>query len=144
MKLDEALTGLEMATLLEPSEPEVRAAGDRAREIFVELEATSLLAQLEAALARPSASADGTTPVEVGSLSTLDMTTDRLIALILLVLSGIAGHAPRAPGDRRLADVSRDRPATAARRDGAVAGGAARASSIVSRCSRRRAITRSA
>ena len=38
-----------------PREPEVRAAGDRAREIFAELEAPTLLAQVEAALARPSA-----------------------------------------------------------------------------------------
>ena len=34
LALDEALTGIDMATLLDPAEPEVRAAADRAREIL--------------------------------------------------------------------------------------------------------------
>ena len=49
--VDEALAALEMATLLDPAEPEVRAAAEAAREIFVRLEAAPLVARLDAALA---------------------------------------------------------------------------------------------
>jgi hypothetical protein len=48
---DEALCGLDMAQLLDPDEPEVRAAADTAREILVRLEAAPFLARLDAALA---------------------------------------------------------------------------------------------
>jgi hypothetical protein len=65
MLLDEAFTGLEMAVRLDPSEPEVRAAGERARELFAEMEAPTLLAQVEAALARASSTSGATTPAEV-------------------------------------------------------------------------------
>jgi len=57
LPLDEALTAIEMATVLDPAEPEVRAAVDAAREILVGLRARLLLEQLEAALARPLESA---------------------------------------------------------------------------------------
>jgi hypothetical protein len=49
---EEALTAIDMATLLDPSDPEVRAAGRAAREILARLGAKPLLARLEAALAR--------------------------------------------------------------------------------------------
>jgi tetratricopeptide (TPR) repeat protein len=49
---DEALTAIDMAKLLDPSEPEVRAAGDSAGEILTRLGARPYLARLEAALAR--------------------------------------------------------------------------------------------
>jgi class 3 adenylate cyclase/tetratricopeptide (TPR) repeat protein len=48
----EALTATTMATLLEPADPEVRAAVDAAREILVRLEAAPFIARLDAALAR--------------------------------------------------------------------------------------------
>jgi class 3 adenylate cyclase/tetratricopeptide (TPR) repeat protein len=51
---DEALCGIDMATLLDPADPEVRAAADVARGILVRLEAGPFLARLDAAMARPS------------------------------------------------------------------------------------------
>jgi hypothetical protein len=51
---DEALCGLDMATLLDPTAPEVRAAAEAAREILVRLEAVPFVARLDAALARLS------------------------------------------------------------------------------------------
>jgi class 3 adenylate cyclase/predicted ATPase len=51
---DEALCGLDMATLLDPSDPEVRAAAEAARAILVRLEAAPFIARLDAALARSS------------------------------------------------------------------------------------------
>ena len=50
---------LDMATLLDPSEPEVRAAAESAREILVRLEAKPFIARLDAAMSR---STKGTTP----------------------------------------------------------------------------------
>ncbi len=50
--LDEALTAIEMATLLDPAEPEVRAAADAAREILTRLRATPFLHRLEEAVGR--------------------------------------------------------------------------------------------
>ncbi len=47
---DEALTGIHMATLLDPAEPEVRAAAEWAREILVRLGAAPFVARLDAAL----------------------------------------------------------------------------------------------
>ena len=47
---DEALCGLDMALLLDPSEPEVRAAAEASREILVRLEAAPFIARLDAAL----------------------------------------------------------------------------------------------
>ncbi len=51
---DEALCGLDMATLLDPADPEVRAAAWAAREILVRLEAAPFLTRLDAALGRSS------------------------------------------------------------------------------------------
>jgi tetratricopeptide (TPR) repeat protein len=50
----EALTAITMATLLEPSDPEVRAAAEAAREILVRLAAAPFIVRLDAAMARPS------------------------------------------------------------------------------------------
>ena len=50
--LDEALTAIEMATLLDPTLPEVRAAADAARGILTRLRARPFLDRLEAAMAR--------------------------------------------------------------------------------------------
>jgi class 3 adenylate cyclase/tetratricopeptide (TPR) repeat protein len=47
---DEALTGIDMATLLEPSEPEVRTAAESTREILVRLGARPYLERLDAAM----------------------------------------------------------------------------------------------
>jgi len=49
---DEALTSIDMTSLLDPSEAEVRAAGEAGREILVRLEAAPFLARLDTALAR--------------------------------------------------------------------------------------------
>jgi class 3 adenylate cyclase/tetratricopeptide (TPR) repeat protein len=49
---DEALTGLDMATFLDPSDAEVRQAAENARKTFVELDAKPFLALLDEALAR--------------------------------------------------------------------------------------------
>jgi class 3 adenylate cyclase/tetratricopeptide (TPR) repeat protein len=52
---DEALTGLDMALLLGPAEPDVGRASERARDIFVQLGARPFLERLEAAMARRGA-----------------------------------------------------------------------------------------
>jgi class 3 adenylate cyclase/tetratricopeptide (TPR) repeat protein len=49
---DQALCGIDMATLLDPTNPEVRAAAEAAREILVRLEAAPFVARLDAAMAR--------------------------------------------------------------------------------------------
>jgi len=55
---DEALCGIDMATLLDPADPEVRAAADSAREILARLGAKPFLERLDTAMERqPSASA---------------------------------------------------------------------------------------
>ena len=51
---DEALCGMDMAILLDPTEPEVQAAAGAARETLVRLEAAPFIARLDAALARSS------------------------------------------------------------------------------------------
>jgi class 3 adenylate cyclase/tetratricopeptide (TPR) repeat protein len=45
---DEALTAIDMATLLDPADPDVRAAAERGREILVGLRARPFLGRLEA------------------------------------------------------------------------------------------------
>jgi class 3 adenylate cyclase/tetratricopeptide (TPR) repeat protein len=52
--VDEAFTAIEMASLLDPAEPEVRAAVDAAREILTRLRAQPFLERLDTAMARPS------------------------------------------------------------------------------------------
>jgi len=47
---DEALSAVDMATLLDPTEPEVQAAAASAREILTRLGAKPLLALLDAAM----------------------------------------------------------------------------------------------
>jgi class 3 adenylate cyclase/tetratricopeptide (TPR) repeat protein len=49
---DEALAGIDMATLLEVADPEVAAAAERSREILVRLQAKPFIERLEAAMAR--------------------------------------------------------------------------------------------
>jgi class 3 adenylate cyclase/tetratricopeptide (TPR) repeat protein len=49
---DQALTAIDMASLLDPTEPEVRAAADAARQILVGLGARPFVDRLDAALAR--------------------------------------------------------------------------------------------
>jgi len=49
---DEALAGIDMATLLEPSDPDTQAAAARSREILVRLGSAPVVERLEAALAR--------------------------------------------------------------------------------------------
>ena len=59
---EEAMTGLDMATLLDPTIPRVRAAAERARAIFAGLRATRLLELLDEATGRatsPEASSTG-------------------------------------------------------------------------------------
>jgi len=57
---DEALTAIDMATLVDPSEAEVRAAAERGREILVGLRARPFLERLEAAMAGVEGAAAGT------------------------------------------------------------------------------------
>jgi len=57
---DEALTGIDMATLLDPSEPEVRAAAEATRQILVRVGAKPYIARLDAAMGR-STSAEPST-----------------------------------------------------------------------------------
>ncbi len=52
---DEALCGIDMATLLDPSNADVRDAAESSREILVRLEARPFIARLNAVLARPTA-----------------------------------------------------------------------------------------
>ena len=56
--VEQAFTAIEMATLLDPAEPEVRAAAEAARAILVRLGARPFIARLDAALARSSTDAD--------------------------------------------------------------------------------------
>ncbi len=49
---EEAFIGIDMASLLDPSEPEVRAAAERSREILVRLGARPFIERLDAAMAR--------------------------------------------------------------------------------------------
>ncbi|CAN5583094.1 hypothetical protein BH23CHL7_BH23CHL7_16130 [soil metagenome] len=55
---DEALTGLDMATLLDPAEPEVAAVVTSTRTILEALGARPYLERLEAAVARPGVAAE--------------------------------------------------------------------------------------
>jgi len=59
---DEALTSVDMATLIDPARPEVQAAGESAREILSLLRASPFLARLTAALGR-----SGSTETAIGA-----------------------------------------------------------------------------
>ncbi len=50
LTFDEALCGLDMALLLDPTDPEVQAATQASREIFVRLEAAPFIVRLDSAL----------------------------------------------------------------------------------------------
>ncbi len=63
---DEALTGIDMATLLDPREPEVQAAAARSREILTRLRARPFLERLDAALARETGETSTRRPAETG------------------------------------------------------------------------------
>ncbi len=71
---DEALAGIDMATLLDPADPEVRTALDRSREILVELGATPFLDRL-AALVAPEQAA-GTSPTTQPQVDALRSTEE--------------------------------------------------------------------
>ena len=63
--VDETLCVIDMVTLLDPAEPDVRAAAEAAREILVRLKAKPLLERLDAAMEKkpartPASSAKGT------------------------------------------------------------------------------------
>jgi len=58
LAFDEALCGLDMVTLLDPDDPEVRAGADATREILERLRAAPLLDRLEAAMHRSSTAED--------------------------------------------------------------------------------------
>jgi tetratricopeptide (TPR) repeat protein len=58
---DEALTGLDMATLLDPSQPEVRTAAESSRQILARLGAKPFLGRLDAAMARSLSAESSTT-----------------------------------------------------------------------------------
>jgi len=66
---DEALTGIDMATLLDPADAEVRTAATSAREILVRLGANPFVARLDAALAA------WTLGVDAGQLPAAERTT---------------------------------------------------------------------
>jgi tetratricopeptide (TPR) repeat protein len=68
---DEALCAIDMARVLDPTDPEVRAAADAAREILVRLEAAPFIDRLDAALApvaAPIARSDGVRDAQVKTL----------------------------------------------------------------------------
>ncbi len=48
----EALCGIDMATLLDPSDPEVQTVAERSREILVRIGAKPFIERLDAAMAR--------------------------------------------------------------------------------------------
>jgi len=64
-----ALTAITMATVLEPTDPEVRAAAEAAREILVRLGAAPFIARLDAALARSSDRAGHSTAPTTASVT---------------------------------------------------------------------------
>jgi tetratricopeptide (TPR) repeat protein len=76
---DEALTAIDMALLLDPAEPEVRAASERARDILVGLQARPFLERLEAAMAgvMPAAGARGARAPAERSMSGITAAPER-------------------------------------------------------------------
>jgi tetratricopeptide (TPR) repeat protein len=57
---EESFHGLDMAILLDPAIPAVRAAADRSRELFTKMGAVPLLEMLDAATSRPAGTRTGT------------------------------------------------------------------------------------
>jgi len=68
---DEALTGLDMATVLDPTDPDVRSAAATSREIFSRLGARPFLERLEVTVARPGSTA----PTEPQASATVERPT---------------------------------------------------------------------
>jgi class 3 adenylate cyclase len=64
LQWDEALCSIDMASVLDPSEPEVRSAAEAARAILARLGAAPFLARLTTAMARTSAVAGAQRPIE--------------------------------------------------------------------------------
>ena len=58
-RVDAALVAIDMATLLDPSDPEVRAAAGEARDLLVRIGARPLLDRLDGALSRTAAATAG-------------------------------------------------------------------------------------
>jgi class 3 adenylate cyclase/tetratricopeptide (TPR) repeat protein len=71
MVWDEALTGIDMATVLDPADPKVRAVAARTREILERLGAKPFIERLDAALSRSPGAASTTRPV-VGQARTVE------------------------------------------------------------------------
>jgi phage portal protein BeeE len=74
---DEALCAVTMATLLDPSEPEVRAAVETGREVLVRLRARPFLDRLDAAAGRwdrSNPSRAGSSLVAAGKVSEITAT----------------------------------------------------------------------
>jgi class 3 adenylate cyclase/tetratricopeptide (TPR) repeat protein len=69
LPVDEAFTAIEMASLLDPAEPEVAVAVESAREILVRLEAAPFIARLDAAIARSSDPANRSTALKMASVT---------------------------------------------------------------------------
>lgn len=67
--LEEGLTAIDMATVLDPAEPEVQAAADAARSMFSRLGAKSFVERLDAALARKASAVEAAEPARSGDLS---------------------------------------------------------------------------
>ena len=68
--VDEALCAVDMVTLLDPSDPEVRAAADAARTILVKLGARPFVERLDAAMERQP-STPSPEPARSGDLSSV-------------------------------------------------------------------------
>jgi class 3 adenylate cyclase/tetratricopeptide (TPR) repeat protein len=64
LQWDEALCSIDMATVLDPSDPEVRAAAESARSILARLGAAPFLARLTTAMSRTSAASGEQRPTE--------------------------------------------------------------------------------
>jgi class 3 adenylate cyclase/tetratricopeptide (TPR) repeat protein len=67
---EEALTGIDMATVLDQSDPDVQAAIRSTREILIRLEAKPYLARLEMVLARPKTAARASVDTDAKVLAT--------------------------------------------------------------------------
>ncbi len=68
--LDEALCAIDMVTLLDPADPDVRAAADAARQTFTRLRATPFVERIDAALERQR-STPRPEPARSGDLSSV-------------------------------------------------------------------------
>jgi hypothetical protein len=74
MRLQEALTGIDMATLLDPALPDVQAAVARSRAILTELGAKPFLERLEAVTAGTGPSAAAPSPADAVPMAESEVT----------------------------------------------------------------------